>query len=331
MGYRNTTEKERADRIDRALRARIANGIWPPGHPFSWAQLVEEFSLNLWDVGAILSPVLRGIRLDGLIESRPYIGCRVVIEGGSWSPPAEYADLPHDEYIERILRERLHDGLNGKGFYRPGEQFPPLAHLAEEFGVSPATVRKATNPLKHQTILVLVGTNRTYVALDLAKFSTEELLTPSGRRKPGRTKLEAFGELHTLAEWSRHHRCRVDLKVLYSRYEKGWDLEKALAKPKSFTRVHPPKPWTSGDTTLKGAYVRARRLILSRISDGTYPSGTAIPSADISNRLEISEESVLAALRDLRDVEMVDHRTGIGFFTAITSESRRATDAPHSG
>jgi DNA-binding GntR family transcriptional regulator len=331
MGYRSTIEKERSDRIDRALRARIANGTWPPGHPFSWAQLVEEFSLNLWDVGAVLSPALRKMRLDGLIESRPYIGCRVVIEGDSWSPPAEYADLAHDEYIERVLRERLHDGLNGKGIYRPGEQFSPLVHLAEEFGVSPATVRKATTPLKRQNILVLVGTNRTYVALDLAKFSTEELLAPSERRKPGRMKLEAFGESRTLAEWSRHRRCRVDLKVLYSRYEKGWDLEKALVTPKSFTRVHPPKPWGSGETTLKGAYASARRIILSRISDGTYPSGMVIPSADISNRLEIAEESVLAALRDLRDAKIVDHRTGIGFFTTITSESLRVTDAPRSG
>ncbi|MFD4554884.1 GntR family transcriptional regulator [Streptomyces sp. NPDC058469] len=331
MGYRYTTKKERSERIDQALRARIANGIWPPGHRFSWAQLFEEFSLNSWDVGAVLSPVLREMRLDGLIEPRPYIGCRVVIEGDSWSPPAEYADLPHDEYIERVLRERLHDGLNGKGIYGPGEQFPPLVHLAEEFGVSPATVRKATTPLKSQNILVLVGTNRTYVAPDLAKFSAEELLTPSERRKPGSTKLEAFGELHTLAEWSRHRRCRVDLKVLYSRYEKGWDLEKTLVTPKSFSQVHPPKPWASGEITVKGAYTSARRIILSRISDGTYPSGTVIPSADISNRLEISEESVLAALRDLRDVKIVDHRTGIGFFTAITSESPRATGAPRSG
>jgi DNA-binding GntR family transcriptional regulator len=330
MSHRHGSKMERSARIDRILRARIADGTWPPGHVFTWPQIIEEFSLHFWDVSYVLSPVLRKMRIDGLIESRPYVGVRVVIEGETWSPPAAYAEMPHDEYIEIVLRERLRDGLKGEGIYRPGEQFSPLVDLAEEFGVSPATVRKATTPLKRQKILVLVGTNRTYVASDLAKFSTDELLKPSVRRRPGRMKLEAFGESLTLAEWARHPRCQVDRTVLHTRYVSGWGLENALTTPKSFSRPHPPKPWASEEPATQDAYTIARKTILSRISDETYPLGTVVSSADVAISLEISEESVLDALRDLHGIKIVDHRAGVGYFTAISPETLRATDASRS-
>ncbi|MEV6403951.1 GntR family transcriptional regulator [Streptomyces bobili] len=233
--------------------------------------------------------------------------------------------MPHDRYIEIVLRERLHDGLKGRGIYRPGKQFSPIADLAEEFGVSPATVRQATNPLKQQKILVVVGNSQTCVASNLTEFSADELLTPSVRRRPGRTKLEAFGESLTMAEWVRHPRCQVDRRVLYSRYVNGWSLERALRTPNSFSQS-PTKPWVSEESAAQDAYTIARQLILSRISGETYPLGTVIAPVDIALSLEISEESVLDVLRDLHDIKIVDHRANIGYFTAISSETLRDTE-----
>ncbi|MFF7476990.1 hypothetical protein [Streptomyces sp. NPDC008092] len=243
MTSHNTSKEARADQIDRALRGRITDGTWPPGHAFTWEQITEEFSIDWWDVPVILSPALRRMRLDGLIESRPYIGVRVVIEGKQWSPPPEYAGLPHDQYIETMLRQRLCDAKDGKGFYRPGEKFASLADLSEEFGVSTATAKKATDPLKRQGILVLIRTNRTHVSPDLAQLSDEEISRKPERLRPGTMLLPAFGEKHTLADWSQNPRCVVDLQVLYQRYVRGWDLERALKTPKVFSRTHAPKPW----------------------------------------------------------------------------------------
>ncbi|MFF7095773.1 GntR family transcriptional regulator [Streptomyces rubradiris] len=241
MGYEKISKEQRAAEIDRLLRARITDGTWPPGYVFHWPQLMEEFTLQPWEAQAVLGPVLKQMRIDGIIESRPYIGVRVTVDGEHWSPPAEFSNLPYDQYIEITLRRRLNDGRNGKGIYKPGEQFPSLSALAEEFGVSAATARKATDPLKQQNILVLLHP-RTYINPNLAKFSTEALLTPSKRRRPGKMKLHAFGELRTLAEWAQDPRCKVTYKVLYSRYASGWILEEALSTPKVFSQIHPPKP-----------------------------------------------------------------------------------------
>ncbi|MFF9001502.1 GntR family transcriptional regulator [Streptomyces achromogenes] len=238
MGY---SEEQRAVEIDRLLRKRITDGTWPPGHVFHWPQLMEEFELKPWEACSILGPVLKQMRTDGIIESRPYVGVRVAGDGKRWSPPAEFSDRPYDEYIEIVLRKRLNDGRNGKGIYKPGAQFAPLSALSEEFGVSAATIRKATDPLKRQGILILVH-NRIYISENLAKFSTEAILTPSGRRKPGKMKLYAFGELHTLAEWANDPRCKVGYKLLYTRYVSGWILEEAMSTPRVFSTVHPPKP-----------------------------------------------------------------------------------------
>lgn len=46
-------------------------------------------------------------------------------------------------------------------------------------------------------------------------------------------RVEAFGETHTIAEWSRDPRCRVGYKVLQDRIQnQGWSAEDALTIPK---------------------------------------------------------------------------------------------------
>ncbi|MFI0511147.1 hypothetical protein ACH3Y9_12620 [Streptomyces sp. WSLK1-5] len=255
------------------------------------------------------------MRTEGLIESRPNVGVRVVVEGENWTPPPGYEDRPHDVYIESVLRERLNDGRLGKGIYRPGGWFSPASILAEEFGVSPATIRKAITPLKDQNILVTVGNRRTIVSPDLDKFSAEELLRAPVRRKPGWGKLEAFGETRSISEWVKDPRCRVSREVLHSRYTLGWEFERALTTPKQFTRVHPPKPWKS----TQDAYVVARQSILSGISDGTHRPGVVISTVDLAARLKIPEAVVDEALADLRDLEVVEYLSDVGYYVSMSA------------
>ncbi|MFG2463403.1 GntR family transcriptional regulator [Streptomyces sp. NPDC048523] len=327
MSHQSSSQQAASDRIDHALRTRIADGTWPPGHLFTWPQLIAEFQLSPRNVPVILSPVLRRMRRERLIEARPQIGSRVAIEGETWSPPPGYEDLPHDQYIEITLRKRLRDALTGQGTYRPGQQFTPLKELAEEFGVSTTTVRKATAVMIEQGLLVTTRGNRTFVAQDLAKFTLAEVLRPPVRRRPGTSKLDAFGESHSLAEWARHPRCAVAYTTLYSRYENGWSLEEALTKPLSPAPSHQRKPSKANvqpppseyeTAATPDAYTIARETILARISDGTYTPGVVIPAEDIAERRAIPEAKVLEALDDLHDIRMVNHHPGIGYIAAAS-------------
>jgi DNA-binding GntR family transcriptional regulator len=305
-----------ARRINLILRSRIGDGTWPPGHIFTWSELAEEFSLTGWEVGLHLAPVLRGLRRDGLIETRPRIGSRVVISGESWSPPSEYSDLPHDEYIETVIRKRL-----SENYYTPGGQFTPIMDLAEEFGVSMATVRKAKKTLLDQGILISAG-NRTFVSPNLRNISKGDLLLQPTRDRPGHRRLEAFGESHTIAEWARDARCVVDRPVLYNRYIMGWDLETALRIPKSqILKQAPGNVSEPIELTTHSEYDIARIFVLERIHDGTYSRGTVIASTDIALRTELGEESILDALKDLHDIEILAHRAGIGYFVAVSRNS----------
>ncbi|MDH6604525.1 DNA-binding GntR family transcriptional regulator [Streptomyces sp. SAI-208] len=317
MSYPTASQRAASERIDHALRTRIADGTWPPGHRFTWPEVIAEFLVSPRDVTFVLSPVLRKLRRDGLIEARPQVGSRVTIPGRTWSPPPGYEDLPHDQYIEITLRERLRDALKDEGGYRPGGPFTPSRDLAEEFGVSQSTVRKATAALKEQGLLVTTRNNRTYVAADLARFSEAELLRPPARRRPGSSKLDAFGEARTLAEWARNPRCVVPYTTLYSRYEKGWSLEQALTKPLSLTASRRTKPPAHETPVPPDAYTVAREFILAHISDGTYSPGTVIAATDIAARTGTSEADVVEALDDLHDVRMVSHHPRVGYFAPV--------------
>ncbi|WP_210581993.1 GntR family transcriptional regulator [Streptomyces sp. GESEQ-4] len=216
-----------AQQLTRIIRTRIETREWPPGHVFTYPQLAEEFS-GMHLVQEVVVRAVRPLREEGLVETRPGVGMRVVIEGESWRPANGQSDLPHDEYIETVLRERLH-----KNIYRPGEQFPTIRVLAEEFGVSGATVSKALRALQGQGILEVRNSNARFVSRALAEIPAEDLLRPPVRRKSGGKKLPAFGERRTLVEWAWDPRCLVDCSVLRSRYSVGWDLEKAMQTPKT--------------------------------------------------------------------------------------------------
>lgn len=311
--------RARSEQIDASLRSRISHGTWPAGHRFSWHGLTEEFELSGWDVGQVLSPVLRAMRNEGLIESRPYIGMRVAVPGETWKVPPEYGAMPLDEYMEVQLRKRLRDGRDGKGTYRPGEPFPTLDDLAEEFGVSVSTAVKATRALKAEGLIV--GTTKKQIANKLAGLPDEEIIKKPTRRKPGKSRLLAFGEWKTFNAWTHDSRCQVTGKVLHSRYVLGWHLEKALTTPAgdspgkgTLRREAPPQLVLDdpADSTPPNPYVTARTAVLARISDGSYPAGTVIDPVDLALRLDVPEADVTGALDDLTDIGVTEHRPGIG-------------------
>lgn len=43
---------------------------------------------------------------------------------------------------------------------------------------------------------------------------------------------EAFGQTHTVFDWSLNPRCKVSLDLLRQRIKSGWSMERALTKPK---------------------------------------------------------------------------------------------------
>ncbi|MFE6249535.1 GntR family transcriptional regulator [Streptomyces niveus] len=290
------------------LRTRIANQEWPPGHRFTQTQVAEEFSVKRHQIPNVVAPALRTLREEGILESRPRVGLCVAVEGESWSPAT--SGLTHGEHIETVLRERLH-----KRIYKPGERFPSLHALAEEFKVSVATVRTAIQPLTASGILE-IRANARYVSLGLPEIPEEALLRQPERRRPGKHKLSAFGETRSLADWAWDPRCVVDRKTLNNRYRMGWGLERALTTPKASNGRNALPQIKSPDPD--------RRTITGNGSKKIYPAeptpvGTAdtqgiiISAIDISLRVEIPEQYVLKVLRELHRQGILAHHSGIGF------------------
>ncbi|MFJ8158404.1 GntR family transcriptional regulator [Streptomyces sp. NPDC094468] len=322
------------EQIDASLRTRISDGTWPPGHRFGRAELAAEFGLSNGGVTEALSPVLRALREEGLTESRPNIGLRVTVPGQTWQAPAGYENTPLDEYIEIQLRRRLRDGRHGRGKYRPGAPFPTQDLLADEFGVSAATVRRATKDLAAEGIVV--GRTRKYISDKLAQLSDEEIVKEPTRRKPGKAPLVAFREWKTLANWVRDERCRVNGTVLYACYSEGWHLEAALTTPlrqarrsgglrdRNRTPAQPrvPAPRTLDQDCIADDYTRAKAAVLARISDGTLQAGTVIDQTDLGLRAGASAESVLSALNDLAELRKVELHPGIGYAVTDTTPAR---------
>ncbi|MBT2412078.1 GntR family transcriptional regulator [Streptomyces sp. ISL-12] len=308
------TRREQARQLTNILRRRIETREWPPGHTFSHAELVNEFSLGIHAICKVAVPAVRTLREEGLLESRPRLGIRIRIEGESWNADDEHPGIPHDVHIEKILREHLH-----RGIYRPGEQFPPIFVLAEEFGVSAATIRKALRPMQKQGLLEVRNTNKRYVSAAVVDVSSEELLHIPPRRNPGKAKLLAFGEKRSLAEWAKDSRCTVSYKVLYSRYYLGWDLEKALRTPNTSQgrrerHTVTPKPEHSRLTDSEPLSIK--KMLSAAIADGTYQEGHVICVTDIALRKNRPKSQVLQALRALNSESLLGHHPEIGYFVS---------------
>lgn len=321
---------EQAGRLEQIIRRHIDDRKWPPGHEFTMANIAEEFSLQLTQIPNIVSPVVVKLRNDGLLETRPGVGIRVVTQEKTWGIADYGSALPHDQHIERILRERLYLGI-----YPPDKRFPALPHLAREFGVSPDTVRKAIRSMQSQGIFELPKSNIRFVSPAVAHLPMEVLLHPPIRRRPGKRKLGAFGEEHTIADWAVHPRCVIDRTTLYERYATNWDLEAALQTPKN--PVPPPKDPSlirRKARTKKMAYARLNltQALAALIEKGTLSPGDVISPKETARALRIPETrvpDVLDALRELHRQGTLAHHPTAGFFVAYTSHNRRAAKAAH--
>ncbi|MDI3418632.1 GntR family transcriptional regulator [Streptomyces sp. B-S-A12] len=220
------TDVARAREAYEAMRRGICEGDWRPGRVLSYPVIAEVFGIN-WET---VCYALRLLRRDGLVETRPRLGTRVRVAGETWHPPEKDQAVPHAVWIERKIRERLADGD-----YPVGTRFPSLAAVAEEFGVSIATVRHGLRPLLAEEYLVTSRYKRagTLVGQRAGEVARDELLQLAARNKLP-AALKAFGESKSLAEWSRDPRCSVSYTVLKTRFVVyGWTLDEALRRPSS--------------------------------------------------------------------------------------------------
>ncbi|MFG3026659.1 GntR family transcriptional regulator [Streptomyces sp. NPDC048254] len=211
--------------VHASVTHRVKQGEWPPGHVFTWPQVSEEFGVRIRAVGY----AMQLLRYEKVVEARPHIGTRVVLlTGESWSPPGEER-RSHAHFIEKAVRGRLADDV-----YRPGSLFPSLSCLAEEFGVSVATVRSGLRALKEANILEAVGNTGTFVTDRVRQLNLDALLECSPASRERGEPISACGESKSLHAWSKDPRCVVTFDVLKTRVIiYGWDLKRALESPKS--------------------------------------------------------------------------------------------------
>lgn len=143
-----------AHKIATELRKGIAAGTYPPGHVFTYFGLKRRFHVST----STVSLACKILKQEGLIESRPRCGTRVKVEGETWHPEDRAPGVRFSVYIERIILQRIREGI-----YGPGCPVPSLHTWSGEFGVSMATMREVVASLKSQGILV-VRFPRTYVS-----------------------------------------------------------------------------------------------------------------------------------------------------------------------
>lgn len=209
-----------------AMRDQIRTEQLAPGQVVTVPELEHRFRVRPYVVVA----ALRLLRHDGLVETRPRLGTRVVVEGETWTVPDRDLKVPLAQYVEAVMRLRLADRV-----YPPGTRIPILALLAEEFGVSVATIRWGLKPLFDQGFLrtfsyKMAGTE---VTERVSRTPRDRMLLiaqrPSHRRG---TRYRLWGQSKTLSQWSRDERCKVAYETLKTRFiTYGWPLEKAITTP----------------------------------------------------------------------------------------------------
>ncbi|MFJ6661366.1 GntR family transcriptional regulator [Streptomyces sp. NPDC091377] len=302
---------EQARRLEVLLRRRIETRQWLPGHITSGQEIAREFGLPEHRIPAVVVPAVKALRKDGLVETRPGVGIRVVTDGTTWDPPGDARGLPRDQSIELALRARLYLRV-----YPAGDPFPSYVVLGREFGVSVATVRKAVRRMQQQGLLHVVDRRRQFVSVKVPALSRDELLVLPERRNPGRRRLAAFGESLTMADWAVHPRCVVDHRTLYERYVVGWDLERALQTPKAPAGN---APGNAAGRARRYARVNAAQVLRARIKEGVLPAGSVLCLTGTARELGVPEPRVRDALHELHRLGLLTHRPGTGYSVTDTT------------
>ncbi|MFD4630321.1 GntR family transcriptional regulator [Streptomyces sp. NPDC058284] len=209
------------------LLGEIRSGELAPGRVITYAELVSRHRANC----VVVSGALQLLRHDGLVETRPRLGTRIVVEGETWAVPGQDEDMPLAVYVEKEMRRRLAGRV-----YPPDTRIPILALLAEEFGVSVMTVRTGLSPLFDAGFLITKGHKQdgTKVTRRVDRTPRADLLTLAERPADLLGKLyPAWGEAKTLADWSRDKRCAVPYGTLKARIiDHGWPVKRAITTPR---------------------------------------------------------------------------------------------------
>ncbi|MBB5109001.1 hypothetical protein FHS40_008127 [Streptomyces spectabilis] len=196
-----------------------------PGHIISYPGLPLRFR---WASHYGVSSAMWLLKDDGLAETVPRLGTRFVIEGQTWEVPRSDLCIPLRAYVGRVIRERIIDGT-----YPAHEKIPPARLLADEFGVSLATLHSGIMPLFREGLL----------KRDAHGHSIAHTQAPTGGVQPGcaphitrrgelTTEYAAWGQSKTLTQWSRDPRCLVTYACLKSRVlYQNWPLKRALSTP----------------------------------------------------------------------------------------------------
>ncbi|WP_399932197.1 GntR family transcriptional regulator [Streptomyces kanamyceticus] len=222
---------EQVQILYKALRCEIERGDLEPGRVVTYSEICARIAGDPgrfpWNGYSVVACALWLLRREGLVETRPRLGTRIIVEGETWAVAGRDASEPLAVHIERVMRHRLADQV-----YPPNTRIPTLHLLAEEFGVSVKTVRNGLEALFEEGLLLATHPG-TYVTARTGQVPREKLLCLA-ERPAARRGMEyvAWGEPKTLADWVRDPRCVVPYRCLKARFlEHKWPLKRAMTTP----------------------------------------------------------------------------------------------------
>lgn len=167
----------RAQKIGQVLQERLRNSTYPVG---TWlpplTALAAEFGVALGTVHAAMTPLKR----DKLVAATSHPPGLYVIDPHHPGAPSPGKTPRHAAHIERVLRERLLEGI-----CPPGSRLPTNGELAAEFRVSPNTISKAVKPLRQQGLVVQ--------GPDLRLYAAQQPARPGEPPAPTRTRPRTCG------------------------------------------------------------------------------------------------------------------------------------------
>ncbi|MEU5683595.1 hypothetical protein DEJ48_36675 [Streptomyces venezuelae] len=174
---------EQVQILYKALRCEIERGDLEPGRVVTYSEICARIAGDPgrfpWNGYSVAACALWLLRREGLVETRPRLGTRIIVEGETWAVAGRDASEPLAVHIERVMRHRLADRV-----YPPNTRIPTLHLLAEEFGVSVKTVRNGLEALFEEGLLLATHPG-TYVTARTGQVPREELLRIAERPQPG--------------------------------------------------------------------------------------------------------------------------------------------------
>ncbi|MGW0538293.1 GntR family transcriptional regulator [Streptomyces sp. NPDC003032] len=335
------------------LRDQIRSQVLPPGHVITYPELMHRFRAGL----EVVVYAVGLLRHDELMETRPRLGTRVVIEGETWAVPDRDKDMPFSVYVEKVMRERIADRV-----YPPDARIPILSILADEFGASVKTVRDGLAPLLAEGLLKTYSNKQlgTKVTRRVSRTPREKVLQLAERPSHHRgTLYRVWGESKTLGQWSRDKRCEVPYGTLKARViQHGWPLRHALTTQCSIvpapckgegggspqsrqpgavrdaistSDIEPRALQGIPDALLReihslSAIARTQVLQLheelrSQIHKGELKPGRIVTYPELTSRYGAPLRAVSCAVRLLRQEGLLETKAGLGTRVAIASET----------